>query len=387
MDDSVLPKTGRKIPEVAWRVDPQSPPFQINFILGQRVLQLAAAVPFGSEGAARSIPLDFVEAPTAKRPGKKATDAEKKAYRELQRQKNINAVGLQRVQNLVQAQAGEDRPLWLTVDGRFTNRTILKGLPEGVRLIGRIRSDAKLHAVPEGESIGSKGGRPRRYGKRLPTPEEIRKDDSIPWQTIRAYAAGKVHEFRFKTLEVVQWRPAGAGKVLRLIVIAPLGYRLCKGGRMLYRKPAYLICTDPALPLEQVLQAYIWRWGIEVNFRDEKSVMGIGQAQVRHPRSVPTVPAVAVAGYAMLLLAGIAAYGPAGIPEELPDPKWLRGRRPRVCPTQRLISQLRLEAWGSQIRARGFEGLSVDLHRGGAYQKPSKPRSPLASALFYARQV
>jgi hypothetical protein len=41
-----------------------------------------------------------------------------------------------------------------------------------------------------------------------------------------------------------------------LVVIAPLGYRLRKGHRMLYRKPAYLLCTDPDLDLALLLQAY-----------------------------------------------------------------------------------------------------------------------------------
>ena len=386
MDDSILRKTGKNIPGVAWRVDPAGPKFRINFVLGHRVLQLSAALPFGKLGQARSIPIDFVEAPTAKRPRKNAGEQEKQAYRELQRQKNINAVGLRRVQLLAKK---IKRFLWLTVDGRFTNRTVLKSLPESVLLIGRIRRDAKFYAVPEGELTGAKGGRPRRYGERLPTPEEVRKDDSIPRRTVKAYAAGKVHEFRIKTLEAVKWRPAGAGKVLRLIVIEPLGYRLHKGGKLLYREAAYLICTDPARPLAEVLQAYLWRWGIEVNFRDEKSVLGIGQAQVWNAKSVQAVPASAVAAYAFLQLAGIGVYGAAGRPEEIPEPKWMRGRKPLLCPIQRLISQLRLEAWGGQMKEKGFEGFSARdparRSRSGANQKPQKPFSPLKSAVIYAK--
>jgi len=388
MDDSILRKTGQNIPGVAWRVDPTGPPFQVNFVLGHRVLQLSAAVPFGPVGQARSIPIDFVEAPTAQRPKKNASPQEQQAYRELQRQKNINAVGLRRVQLLVRK---IQRDLWLTVDGRFTNRTVIKSLPESVTLIGRIRRDAKLYAVPVGELTGPKGGRPRRYGQRLATPQEIRQDDSIPWQTVKAYAAGKVHEFDIKTLEAVKWRPAGAKKVLRLIIIKPLAYRLHQGGKLLYREPAYLICMDPTLPLEKVLQAYLWRWGIEVNFRDEKSVLGIGQAQVRNEKSVPAVPASAVAAYSFLQLAGIAVYGAAGIPQDIPDPKWLRGSKPLLCPTQRLINQLRLEAWGEQIKERGFDGFRAPLptgaERSDANQKPPKPRSPLNSAVFYARNA
>jgi hypothetical protein len=384
MDDSILRKSSQKIPGVAWRVDPLGPPFQVNFVLAHRVVQLSAAVPTGTEGAARSIPIDFVEAPTPQRPGKKATPQQIQGYRELQRQMNINVVGAARVAALRQAST---REIWLTTDGRFTNRNVIKRLPERTMLIGRIRADACLYAVPPEELSGPKGGRPRRYGKRLPRPEQVLGDATIPWQTVKAYAAGKVHEFRFKTVEAVKWRPAGAGRVLRLVVIAPLAYRLCKEGRTLYRKPAYLMVTDASLPLQAVVQAYLWRWGIEVNFRDEKSVMGVGEAQVRNEHSVKTVPAVGVAAYAMLLLAGIRTYGMEGVPAELPDPKWLRGGKPRLCPTQRLIAQLRLETWGQQMRAEGFEGFPAHRRGGPADQKPQKPPSPLASAVLYARKA
>ena len=84
------------------------------------------------------------------------------------------------------------------------------------------------------------------------------------------------------------------------MVIAPLGYRLRNGSRMLYRQPVYLICTDPDLPLEKLLQYYLRRWGIEVNFREEKAIIGTGEAQVRIPSSNQHLPAVTVAAYAIL---------------------------------------------------------------------------------------
>ena len=89
-------------------------------------------------------------------------------------------------------------------------------------------------------------------------------------------------------------------------------------GCIVYRKPAYLICTNPNLSLDQVLQAYLWRWDIEVNFRDEKTLRGVGQAQMRHPHSVESVPALAVAAYALLLLAATQTYGPNGMPDTHP---------------------------------------------------------------------
>ena len=87
--------------------------------------------------------------------------------------------------------------LRVTVDGSYTNRTILKDLPERTVLIGRIRSDAKLYHLP----VSNSGpGRKRIYGTEAPTPDEIRQDETIPWQKIPGYTSGASHEFRVKTV-------------------------------------------------------------------------------------------------------------------------------------------------------------------------------------------
>jgi hypothetical protein len=46
---------------------------------------------------------------------------------------------------------------------------------------------------------------------------------------------------------------------------------------LLYRQPAYLLCTDPQMALQEFLQLFLWRWDIEVNFRNEKTLLGVGQ--------------------------------------------------------------------------------------------------------------
>jgi len=102
---------------------------------------------------------------------------------------------------------------------------------------------------------------------------------------------------------------------------APSVTRLRAGARRLYTQPAYLICTDPNLPLEEILQEYIWRWDIEVNHRDEKTIIGVGQAQVRNEKSVLSIPATAVAAFAMLHLAAIKAFGQSGQPASIPPAK------------------------------------------------------------------
>lgn len=122
------------------------------------------------------------------------------------------------------------------------------------------------------------------------------------------------------------------------MVIKPLGYRLRKGAKLLYREPAFLICTDPKLDLQTLVQAYVYRWEIEVNHRDEKSFIGVAQGQVRNPNAVPRLPQLQVAAYSLLLLASILAYGFQRTADYLPLPKWRRKSiRPSILDVLNLL--------------------------------------------------
>lgn len=374
LDDSATRKSGRHIPGCGWRRDPLSPPFHVNFHWGQRVLQCSAALP-GPDGSARLVPIDWTEAPLPKRPSRHAGPAELAAYAEARRQANLNVLAARRLAHL---RTVTDRPIHFVVDGRFTNRTVLRQLPDNTALIGRIRKDTKLYApVAPTRCMG----RPRRYGAVLPTPEELRTDENVPWQKVSAWATERTHHFKLKATGPVMARIRGVTAPVRIVVIAPLAYRLRQGSRVLYRKPAYLLCTDPDLPLERILQEYLWRWDIEVNFRDEKSLLGVSEAQLRQPEAVQRQPAGAVAAYAFLLLAAHDAYGHDGRPPAVPLPRWRRREPPRRPTTGQLISQLRVELWSQSLRR---ETLSHFQSRTPAEQNPHKLGAHLASAVFYA---
>ena len=114
-----------------------------------------------------------------------------------------------------------------------------------------------------------------------PSREASIADKSVPWQTVEVFAPGRLHEFNVKTLAPLRWRPTGGRRDLRLAVVWPLAYRPRPGSKVLYRRPAYLIVSNPRLGLEQIVRQYVWRWEIEVNYREQKTMMGVGQAQVR----------------------------------------------------------------------------------------------------------
>ena len=103
---------------------------------------------------------------------------------------------------------------------------------------------------------GPPSGRPRLYGPQAPTPEQILEDDSIPVVKILCFAAGALREIPVKVYGPVYWRKAGVDVPLMLVVIKPLGYRLRIGSKLLYRQPAFLVCTDVHLNLQLLVQSY-----------------------------------------------------------------------------------------------------------------------------------
>ena len=200
----------------------------------------------------------------------------------------------------------------------------------------------------------------------------------MPLVKVRCFAAAQVREIPVKVLSTVYWRKAGADMPLLLVVIKPLGYRLRKGSKLLYRQPGFLICTDPLLDLPILLQAYIDRWEIECNHRDEKSLIGAAQGQVRNPLAVSRLPQFQVALYSLLLLASILAYGFQRTAAFLPLPRWRRKSiRPSVLD---LLNLLRDQIFARQMQDNPTPSIDDFAILAPADANASKP--PLSSERF-----
>lgn len=138
------------------------------------------------------------------------------------------------------------------------------------------------------------------------------------------------------------WQTGTLGQKLRLMIIAPLGYRLTRNSKKLYRSPAYLITPDLETPVERLLQYYLLRWDIEVNNRDEKSQFGVADAQARALKSVERGPQFMVIAYSLLILSSLLAFGPERTDDYLPQPRW-RKKKLRRPSTLDIIAQFRRE--------------------------------------------
>ena len=355
-DETKIRRAGRKVKRSRWMRDPLSPPFQVNFIKGIRVIQFAVVLPLHrvAQVAARSVPVLFepVEAPV--KPKAKASAAEHKAYRKAKKKNTMCDQSVEHIKTLRQLfdeNGAFDRWILYTLDGGFCNAKIFKAVFERCWVLARCRKDAKL-CFPAHDPAHPR----KKYADKKFTPESVRADESQKWSKGRFFLGGAYRKLRYKEVRNVLWQRGAGLKALRLIVLAPIPYQLSPKSRLNYRQPAFLLTDATGMSTCELIQCYLDRWQIEVNHRDEKQQMGVGDPQVWNDNSVDRLPAFIVASYAFLLLASLEAYGAKRTDEYLQPPLWRRNRSRPSC--EDLLAQIRREAMEHPER---LEALDVDF--------------------------
>lgn len=329
VDDTRLAKTGRSIVQAFFQRDPLSPPFWVNLMLGLRFLQASLLVPLHRQAPryTRAVPIRFEEVSRVKKPSRTAGAEEQRLYKQAIKRHNLSQRFVDMAHALRQAldaAGGRRKTLVLVGDGSFCNRTCLRAQVGRAELVARARKDAVLcQRAPQGSH--------RFYAVVTFTPEQVRHDEARPWQTTKVCYGGQRRTVRFKEVTDLYWRGGAGRRPLRLLVVAPTPYWKRHRGKRLYRQPAYLLTTDLGSRPRALLQLYFDRWQIEVNHRDEKDTLGVGQAQLWNPIAVPKQPVLAVAAYSALLLASLLAFGAQRGAAYAALPKWRRHAHRPSC--------------------------------------------------------
>ncbi len=329
VNDTRLRKTGQAIPQARYHRDPLSPPFHVNLLRGLRFLQASLLLPLHRRGNAswRALPVPFEEAAPLKKPSRKASAEVWQEYKRMSKLPNLSHCFVQTIAPLRQAldeAGGSAKQLVLALDGSFCNRTCFRAPRDRTELIARARKDARLCFRAPQPSRGF-------YALSTFTPQQVRQDESHPWKQTKLFYGGKRRRIRYKEVSQVYWH-RGAGRIpLRLLVVAPTPYRKRKSSKLYYRQPAYLLTTDLRHSAPQLLQIYFDPWQIEVNHRDEKETLGVGQAQLWNIDAVPKQPALVVAAYSALLLASLQAFGTERGPVYQALPRWRRKAHRPSC--------------------------------------------------------
>lgn len=191
-DDTRVRKTGKKIASAHWGKDPLSPHFHVNLQWGLRFLHGALLLPLHARDqvAARALPVWFEEIPPPKKPGKKATDEERAAYRAAKRERRLSQAAvamLRRLRAEIDEAGGADKQLLGVFDGSYCNKVVLSAR-SSARTSSRARARMPCCVSPsKGAGIASTTRRPSRPSK----CEKTRSGGGSPSASSTAVSGGR----------------------------------------------------------------------------------------------------------------------------------------------------------------------------------------------------
>jgi hypothetical protein len=177
-----------------------------------------------------------------------------------------------------------ERRLRILLDSGYMNRTVLTGLPfDRVEVIGSLKTNAAFFR-PVGPSRRTrKGGRPRKKGRRLPTPAAMHNARRTPWTTVTLPHGTKTRTKQVLSLQV-QWYGVLGQHVCHVVLVREDSEKL-----------RVVLCTTADKPVTDLLEDGAQRWPIEVWNRDAKQIFGFADSPAHSRKAVlRTAPWVAL---------------------------------------------------------------------------------------------
>jgi hypothetical protein len=182
----------------------------------------------------------------------------------------------------------ENRQFHAIGDSTYGGKSVLCKLPNNCGLTSRLKMDARLYDAPPARSKSRKGGRPRKRGTRLPTPQEMLVE-RCRHLTLDIYG----RKDKSRVAECVARVYAAPQRPLKIVAVDPL-----TGGR----KGQAFFSTCPKDSAEQVLTRYAARWSLEVSNHDAKGQLGFEEPQGWSKSAVHRTAPVAMLLYALVVL-------------------------------------------------------------------------------------
>jgi hypothetical protein len=180
-----------------------------------------------------------------------------------------------------------DRRFHAVGDSTYGGKSVLLHLPVNCGLTSRLTMDARLYDAPVNRK-SRKGGRPRKRGLRLPTPEQML-TGRCRRLTLDIYGRKDIS----RVAERVARCYADPDRPLKVVAVEPLS-----GGR----KPQAFFSTCPTDSIEQVLTRYAARWSLEVTHHDAKGQLGFEEPQGWTRRAVQRTAPTAMLLYSLVVL-------------------------------------------------------------------------------------
>jgi hypothetical protein len=182
------------------------------------------------------------------------------------------------------------RQFHAVADSAYGGKSVLLKLPPNCGLTSRLLMNARIYDAPPARRTGPKGGRPRKRGTRMPTPEQmLAANGRCRRLTLNIYG----RKDKSRVAECVARVYAAPDRPLKVVAVEPLS-----GGRE--PQAFFSTCADDSA--EQILTRYAARWSLEVTFHDAKGQLGFEQPQGWSKLAVQRTAPVAMLLYSLIVL-------------------------------------------------------------------------------------
>ncbi len=209
----------------------------------------------------------------------------------------------------------DDRLIRVVTDSGYTCETVINGRPPGTEITGRISRRSALYELPP-EAPQRGRGRPRRKGSRMPTPDALFQDTTLPWEEMRTGSAARDKVRQVYAFTAI-WYHAVGNQPLRFVLSHDLSGT--------YANTVFLDTDLDATPHE-VIERYAARPSIEVTHHETKELLGAADPQCRSELSAARTPLFAYWAYSLVVLWFVRHFQTARCFVAAPGP-WYRHKK------------------------------------------------------------
>jgi hypothetical protein len=187
---------------------------------------------------------------------------------------------------------GPTKKITVVADSAFATYALANTCIDlGVTLVSRMRLDARTFEFPP----PAKGkGRQKKVGRMLPTFQHMLKDTSLVWNNIKIWWYGGM----LKEIEILTGTCLWYGYGIRPV---PIKWVLTRDGDQV----AMIFSTDINQSLDELIEAFVGRWGIEVTFEEARKHLGMETQRQWSDKAIDRITPCILASYSIINLIAI----------------------------------------------------------------------------------
>jgi hypothetical protein len=160
-----------------------------------------------------------------------------------------------------------EREIILVGDGSYAAIVLVQRcqrLKRRVKLVSRLRLDARLFDFPSPQPKSKRGPKPKKGARQLQLAQRL-EDPETNWQTLKLMLYGKEHAIEFISGTSLWHTPGQDPVALRWVLVR------CPEGSF---EPAAFFCSDTHISAKQIIVCFALRWNIEVTFEELRTFLG-----------------------------------------------------------------------------------------------------------------